>query len=289
MHSRSAVLIGIVAAAILGAAWAAGPAIGIATANGDFRVDRASVSGNATVLEGSLVETGLSGSQLRLYEGTGMRLGSDSRGKVFLDRLVLEQGAAEVSARGGYAVDAGGLRVLAAPDSAAEVNLTAVGRIEVGALSGGVRVTNGSGVLLAQVVPGRALAFAIQVSGAAPPEKLTGVLTESKGHYFLTDSTAGVRVELSGSGLEQAVGKVVEVTGTLDTGAPAAESAAHVVNVISIRIVPAAAKTAAAAGIGTKIASAIASHAVIAGVGVAAAGAAAAVAITQTGQSTISR
>jgi len=132
MHSRSAVLIGIVAAAILGAAWAAGPAIGIATANGDFRVDRASVSGNATVLEGSLVETGLSGSQLRLYEGTGMRLGSDSRGKVFRDAWFLNKGGGSKRSRG----IRGGCRrppVLAAPDSAAEVNLTAVGRIEVGA------------------------------------------------------------------------------------------------------------------------------------------------------------
>src|SRR5208283_2332900 len=67
MLSRSAVLIALAMAAVLGAAWAAAPAIGIATTSGDFRIDRTGVSGNATILDGSLVETGLAGSELRLY------------------------------------------------------------------------------------------------------------------------------------------------------------------------------------------------------------------------------
>lgn len=284
MLSRSAVLIALVMAVVLGAAWGAGPAIGIATASGDFRIDRTSVSGNATILDGSLIETGRTGSELRLYEGTSMRLAGDSRGKVFQSRLVLEQGAAQVDARKGYAVDVAGFRVQAAPHSAAEIDLTGTGGIEVAAISGAVQVKNGTGVLLAQVPPGKALAFAMQASGAAPPEKLTGVLTESKGHYFLTDQTAGVRVELVGSDLDKLVGKVVEVTGTLDTTAQAAESASHVVDVISIKGVSTggAAKAAAASG----------GHhtAIIAGAAVAATGGGIAAAVAWTGgPSSISR
>lgn len=273
MLSRSAVLIALATAVVLGAAWAAAPAIGIATSNGGFQIDRTSVSGNATILDGSLVETGRTGSELRLYEGTGMRLAGESRGKVFRNRLVLEQGAAQVEARQGYAIDAAGLRVQAAPDSAARINLAGAGRVEVAALSGAVQVKNGAGVLLAQVLPGQALAFTIQASGAAPPEKLTGVLTESNGHYFLTDQTAGVRVELVGNDLGKLVGKLVEVTGTLDTSATAAGSAAHVVDVITIRVVAAASKAVAAAGAGAKVGSVLGSHAVIiGGVAVAAVG-----------------
>ena len=285
MLSRSAVLIALVMAVVLGAAWAAGGAIGIATTSGDFRIDRASVSGDGTILAGSLIETGSAGSELRLYEGTSVRLAGDSRGKVFHSRLVLEQGAAQVEARQGYAVDAAGFQVQAAPHSAAEINLTGAGGIEVSAISGAVQVKNGTGVLLAQVLPGKALAFTMQASGAAAPEKLTGVLTESDGHYFLTDKTAGVRVELVGSDLGKLVGKVVEVTGTLDTAAQAAESASHVVNVISIKAVT-------ASGGGTKAAAVSGGHhtAIIAGAAVAATGGGIAAAVAWTGgSSSISR
>jgi hypothetical protein len=285
MLSRSTVLIALAMVVVLGAAWAAAPAIGIATTSGDIRIDRTSVSGNATILDGSLIETGPAGSELRLYEGTSMRLAGDSRGKVFQSRLVLERGAAEVDALKGYAVDAAGLQVQAAPHSAAEIDLTGEGRVEVAAISGAVQVKNGTGVLLAQVLPGKGLAFSMQASGAAPAEKLTGILTESKGHYFLTDQTAGVRVELVGPDLAKLVGKVVEVTGTLDPSAPAAESASHVVNVLSIRAVAsgkgAVAAAAASGGHHTVI---------IAGVAVAATGGGIAAAVAWTGgSSSISR
>ena len=290
MLSRSAVLIVLAMAAVLGAAWAAAPAIGVATTSGDFQIDRASVSGNATILDGSLVETGKTASELRLYEGTGMRLAGDSRAKVFLNRLVLERGAAQVDARQGYAIDAAGIRVQAAPRSAARIGLAGGGRVEVAALSGAVEVKNETGVLLAQVLPGQALAFTIQASGAAAPERLTGVLRVINGHYFLTDRTAGVQVELVGGDLSKMVGKTVEVSGTLDTSAAAA-SGAHVVHVITIRAVDAASKAAAVAGTGAKLGSALASHAVIiAGVVVAAAAVPAAIALTSSNsQASVSR
>ncbi len=281
MRPKWAVSVAVVLAAGLALAWVAKPPIGIATARGDFQVDRASVSGNATVLEGSLVDAGFYGSKLRLYGGNEMFLGSDSRGQVFRDHLVLERGVARIGTSKGYTVDAAGLRVLAAANSTADVNLPGAGRVEVTAVSGAARVTNGTGVLLAQVLPGRALAFTMQASGAAPPEKLTGVLSQSNGHYFLTDTTAGVTVELAGSDLSKLAGKVVEVTGTLDVNAQAAESAAHVVDVISVRVVGAAAKAAAAASTGAKVGSALSSHAVIvAGVAVAAVAVPAAIALT---------
>ena len=290
MLSRPVVLIALAVAVVLGAAWAAAPAIGVATTSGDFQIDRANVSGNATILDGSLVETGRTASELRLYEGTGMRLSVDSRAKVFQNRLVLEQGAAQVDSRQGYAIDAAGLQVQAAPRSAARIGLAGAGRVEVSALSGAVQVKNETGVLLARVLPGQALAFTIQASGAAPPEKLMGVLSESNGHYFLTDQTAGVRVELVGTDLGKMVGKLVEVSGTLDTSATAAPSAAHVVNVITIRVVAQASKAVAAAGAGAEAGSFLGSHAVIiAGVAVAAVAAPAAIALTSSDSPSVSR
>jgi hypothetical protein len=279
--SRSGILIVLAVFVVLDAAWAAGPAIGVATTSGNFQIDRSNISGNATILDGSLIETGRTASELRLYEGTGMRLAGDSRAKVFENRLVLEQGVAQVDSRKGYAIDAAGIQVQAAPSSAARIGLAGGGRVEVAALSGSVLVKNQTGVLLGRVLPGQALAFTIQEYGAAPAEKLTGRLTEHNGHYFLTDHTAGIRVELVGKDLAQMVGKMVEVSGTLDTSATAAPSAAHVVNVITIRAVSVASKAGAAAGAGAKVGSALSSHGVlIAGVAVAAAAAPAAIALT---------
>jgi hypothetical protein len=234
MHSRSAVLIGLAVAAVLGCAWAAAPAIGIATTSGDLRIDRTSVSGNATILEGSLVENGASVSEVRLYEGTGMRLAGDSRGKVFRNRLVLEQGAAQVEARKGYLIDALGFQLQAVPSSTAKVNVTGAGSIEVAAFSGAVQVRNGTGILVAQVFPGKPLAFAIQ-AGAATAARLTGILTTHNGHYFLTDEIAGVRVEVVGENLGKLVGKHVQITGALDSAAQPAESAQYVVNVMEVK------------------------------------------------------
>jgi hypothetical protein len=168
--------------------------------------------------------------------------------------------------------------------------LAGAGHVEVAALSGAVEVKNETGVLLARVLPGQALAFTIQASGAAAPERLTGVLRVINGHYFLTDRTAGVQVELVGSDLGKMVGKTVEVSGTLDTSATAAQSAAHVVNVITIRVVAQASKAAAAAGTGAKVGSFFGSHAVIiAGVAVAAVAAPAAIALTSSDTPSVSR
>ncbi len=63
-------------------------AIGVAKANGSFRVDSNPVVGNATLFEGNTLETSAASSELQLYSGIRMRLAPDSRGRVFGDRLV---------------------------------------------------------------------------------------------------------------------------------------------------------------------------------------------------------
>jgi len=53
-------------------AWASAPArvIGIAKANGSFRVDNSRVAGNTTLSDGATVETGEATSRLQLQKGT---------------------------------------------------------------------------------------------------------------------------------------------------------------------------------------------------------------------------
>jgi hypothetical protein len=54
-------------------------------------------------------------------------------------------------------------------------------------------------VLVATVRPGLALAFTVQVDGAAIATKLSRYLVKKGDKYLLTDSTTGVTVELQGT------------------------------------------------------------------------------------------
>ncbi|HEV1287789.1 MAG TPA: hypothetical protein VNU44_20865, partial [Bryobacteraceae bacterium] len=67
---------------------AATPAIGIVTASGHFTLDRSQVWGNATVFEGSVVETGSASSEIALRNGAKLQLAKDSRARILSDRVV---------------------------------------------------------------------------------------------------------------------------------------------------------------------------------------------------------
>lgn len=87
-------------------------AIGIAIADGSFRIDNHPVVGNATLFEGNQLETTTATPELRLYGGARVRLAANSRGALFQDRLVLETGMTEVEGGNAYRIEAHGLRLL---------------------------------------------------------------------------------------------------------------------------------------------------------------------------------
>jgi hypothetical protein len=207
--------LGILASA--GRAGAAPLSIGTAIARGSFRVDDATVTGNATLFEGTTVETHSASSFLDLAAGPRLTLAADSRGRIFGDRLLLERGS-EMQNAPGFRIEARGLIVR--PDTAhtsGRVLLEGGERVQVAALTGSLRVLNSGGLLVATVDPGVALAF----QASAEPEKLTGCLRAVPGHYILTDEVTNVTVELSGPGLDRESGNRVEVTGAMDpTAAP---------------------------------------------------------------------
>jgi len=79
---------------------AAAPAIGIVTASGHFTLDRSQVWGNATVFEGSVVETRSASSEIALRNGAKLQLAKDSRARILSDRVVIEKGIGQVFALG---------------------------------------------------------------------------------------------------------------------------------------------------------------------------------------------
>ena len=67
-------------------------AIGMAIANGTFRIDHSQVWGSTTLLDGSKVESVAAAPELQLYAGANLRLAAESRITVYAHKSVLESG-----------------------------------------------------------------------------------------------------------------------------------------------------------------------------------------------------
>jgi len=286
---QSLIALNLVAQLVFG--MAAGPAVGLATAPGSFSIDHSRVAGNATLFEGSIVETWNTASELQLSTGARMQLAAESRGIIYRDRLVLEKGENQ----GNHPVEALSLRIrLADAGSTARVSLSGRNLVQVAALNGAVKVANGNGVVLASLAAGSALSFEPQEAGAAAPSTLTGCLESAGGKLMLTDETSSVRFELLGGGLDRYAGSRVLVTGTVNPGS----EDMNTVRVTSLRQLAkkCSTKSAAAAGAvaggaatggaaagGAAAGAAVATKAIIAGVIVAGAAAGTAIAAVKTG------
>lgn len=219
----------------LGLGMAASPAIGTIVTKGAFRVDNTTVSGNATLFEGSLLETAGAASSVQLNSGARVSLAADSRGRLFGDRLVLEKGGSNLENSTGFRLVALGLTIQ--PDRSAStgsVIFDGTRRVRVSAVTGSLRVLNTSGQLVANLAPGVALAFEPQ-QGPSNVSRVSGCLENKSGHYLVTDEVTKVRVEVAGTGVEQEAGNQVEVTGASDPTATPASSASQLVRVREIR------------------------------------------------------
>ena len=214
-------------------AMAASPVIGTVVSKGGFRLDSFSVKGNATLTEGSTVETGAASSLMQLSSGVLVTLASDSKGKLFGDRMLLEKGGGQLERAAGFRVEALGLRIQPETgQSSARVALAAK-RVRVAALAGSFRVLNGSGVLIANVAAGSALEFEPQPAGG--PTRMAGCLSNRSGRFLLTDETTNVSVEATGAGLSKEAGNRVEITGAMDSAATPADGASQLIRVTQVK------------------------------------------------------
>ena len=130
-------------------------AIGIASAKGNFRIDNAAIAGNGTLFDGVIVETQRATGQLELNNGARLQLGINTRGKVFSNRLILEQGETPVPFRAIRANSASKPEPCASyrpiPPQWHTSAWSAPSRVHVSALRGSLRVTNAGGVVVRRV------------------------------------------------------------------------------------------------------------------------------------------
>ncbi len=210
---------------------AAGPSIGLAVAKGPLRIDSAPVTGNATLFEGTAVQTASHPSDLVLASGARLRLAPDSQARVYRDRIVLAAGLASLSPSAPFTVDALGLRVRpASPGASLDVAVRGPSLLQVAALHGDALVSNPDGALLARVPAGAALSLEPQAAGAAAPTRISGTLRLVNGAYVLTDSVSNVTFTLAGTGLDKFLNQCVDVAGTLS---PATSDVANPLRVLS--------------------------------------------------------
>ncbi len=243
-------ILAILTAAQLSVGVCASPVIGTVLARGTFQVDNSEVTGNATLFEGTTVQTLLTSSALELRNGARVLLASDSKGRIYGDRLVLEKGETQMEKGAGFRIEARNLRIIPeTADSTARIALTGSSRVQVAALAGAFRITNARGVVVASLTSGSALEFDPQ-AGEPAAAKMSGCIREKTGHYFVTDQTTKVTAELAGAGLEKEIGNQVEVIGTIDESATATGGASQLIRVSSVKRTgkgcPASAGTAAA-------------------------------------------
>ncbi len=256
---------------------ASSAAIGLATAKGSFQIDRATVAGNSTVVDGALIETAGVPSAVSLAGGVRMQLGSASRGKVYRSHMILEEGESQVENGAGFRIEARSLQIQ--PERNAYVALSGANRVLVAASSAPVRVTTAEGVLLASLAPGTSLEFEPQAAGAVAPFTVTGCLVKADGRFLLTDRLANVTLEVRGPNLNDHAGFQVELTGTGLKGVQPARGAGEVMQAAKVRRLHGSCATAARKT-GGNAAMSRSTKAIIAGVVIAGAGAGAAVAVS---------
>jgi len=205
----------VIAAALslhIGLMSAATPSIGTIVAQGAFRVDQSLVNGNATLFEGSIVETNAVASSIQLGNRASFLLGAGSRGRLYGNRLVLEKGSSRLDKSSDFYYEAVGLTIhpKAGPRGEAnigQIRMDGASRVYVAALTGSFRVLNHKGELVANMAPGVAYFFEPQTPppGGAAPAATGGTATSGgasggaaggAGHIHLRLRADGQLVEL---------------------------------------------------------------------------------------------
>jgi hypothetical protein len=245
----------VLAALTLSVSAYAAPALGLVTAKGTFQVDRIQVTENATVFDGSTIETANAASEIRLNNGARMLLARESKGTAFSDHLLLERGEGRLVSGASYRIETGKFNIQpTTPTSIGRVAVTSPGTIEVAALYGALSIKNMHGLLLANVPAGST----VQMNSDNPgtQSRITGKVVSRDGHYYITDEVSKTEFEVQGEGISGKVGKRVRVIGVAGSTTAAVGGAPPVIAATSVASVATAAISTTAVVTGVVVVSA---------------------------------
>ncbi|MBM3812285.1 MAG: hypothetical protein FJW20_11710 [Acidimicrobiia bacterium] len=227
--------------------------LGMATSDGPIKLNGATVTGTATLQDGSTLETTAAPSRLQLDNGARLDLLPNSRVRLSPERLVLEQGFADILTPGRLTIEARSLQVKpGSQDARARVALHGANLVQVAASQGAFRVYNASGVLVSNVAAGLALDFEPQDQGPAPPSSAIGCLLKRGDKFIIYDNATRLVVELLGSNLEREWGNRVQANGTARASGQPGAGSTQLLYVTSITRIAAEGCSETAAAIGAQ-------------------------------------
>jgi hypothetical protein len=115
-------------------------------------------SDNGPVWNGIAIESGPSPNTISLETGVNIRLAPQSRGTLFSDHIVLDEGSVRVGNFGSYTVNARQLEIQAADASAEAVVRMDKKTVDVASIGGNLNVSDG-GAMLTRVASGTRVSF----------------------------------------------------------------------------------------------------------------------------------
>ena len=253
---------------------AAPSSIGIVRSYGEFRVDGAAVRGNSTLMPGDVVETMAMNTTINLG-ATEVTLLPESRAALYTDHTTLQRGTSLLRGASSHSLEAGNLRIVpTSAHSLVEVGYSDRKLITISAHAGVADVFTSSGELLASLNPGSALAFepTSGTSGSTAGQAsanagltVIGKLIKIDGKYYVTDHGKRYRIVGAMLDLDQYVGKVISVTGSVASEA----GGVTVVTVATVSVVAVAAGAGLSAGVLTAIVVGVGVGVTLGGLGVA--------------------
>jgi len=186
--------------------------LGFVYANGTYRIDGSTVRGNATVFDGSILETQESPARLQFGDGTHLWLASGSSVKFSPQVTTLLRGLVQLQGGEDHALSAGAIKVTPGPDSIVRIMLESSGGAVVMPLGGIAKVSNARGIPVGNLAAGQAVRFAAY-EGAAAAVESSGCIERRSDGFALTDSITNLTFQLEGRDLDKAAGKHIHLLG----------------------------------------------------------------------------
>ena len=215
--------------------WAASSTLGFITVQGTFQLDKSRIWGNATLLDGSAVETDKTRSEIHLQNGSQIQLAPASKARFFAGHAMVEKGSMRIQAAAAYRVEARGLQIATVDDNTrAGVALQGADGITVSVASGELTIANPAGTLVADVTAGKSVTLTPEPGGTPGFTRLTGCLLTRKSSAFLVDQASSITFQLEGGGASSEAGNRVEITGTLSQASPQKHGQLPMINVSNV-------------------------------------------------------
>lgn len=196
-----------------------GQPLGLASANGSFRLNGELTAETCTLYEGSGLRTLSATTELHVHNGGSALLAPSTSIRVHANRVDLEAGEVQVSPTSRLQIGVERLMIDPAAGGVARIALrNSIVRVQ--SVRGVLGVRTESGVLIARLSEGQSIAMEPASSNRASV-KLTGVIEKRKGLLLLEDKSTGVTFELLGAAVQGYVGEMVSVEGVvLDQNKP---------------------------------------------------------------------